>query len=172
MKKGIKEETIRNNANKIRAEILGHAIEVEDLLTEALGHIYCPTNNKFYVHRIVQDILTDLTFDRKIRIFKKFVELLSESFDHDKKIIENLNLIREKRNQLAHSNLLLPWIFDENDLNEDGYNFLTKEYKNWKESCEFTKAGKNTFTITVKELENYKRLCEFTIISISIGMNK
>lgn len=172
MKDRIKESTIRENANKIRAEIIGSAIEVEDALTEALGYLYCASRDSFHVHLLIDDILSDLTFDKKIKTFKKFVDLSPESFEHRKTLLRDLNEIREKRNQLAHRGISFPWIFDENDIDENGYNFLTKEYIDWKEKCEFHKAGKSPFTFTVAELKNYKNLCELVKISIYVALNK
>lgn len=172
MKNRNKEKIIRDNVNKIRAEVIGYAIEVEDALTEALGYLYCQSEDSFYVQLLINDILSDLTFDKKIKIFKKFVDLSAESFSHCKSILKDLNEIRELRNQLAHRTISFPWIFDENDIDINGYNFLTKEYIDWKEKCKFHKAGKDDFTFNVKDLENYKSLCEWTKTSIYIALNK
>ncbi len=171
MKKNKKEKIIRDNANKIRAEIIGYAIEVEDALTEDLGTLYCPDRKSIYVTLLINDIISELTFDKKIKIFKKFVNLSPESFDHQTSIIKDLNEIREKRNQLAHRKLSFPWVFDENDIDENDFNFLTKEYINWKEKCDFDKAGKETFSFSVKELEEYKSLCKWTKTSIYLALN-
>ena len=171
IKDRVKEKTIRENANKIRAEVIGYAIEVEDLLTDALGYLYCPSKNSFYVQLLINDILSDLTFDKKIKTFKKFVDMSPDSFNYQRTIIKDLHKIREIRNQLAHSNISFPWIFDENDIDENDYNIQTKEYVDWKEKCDFQKAGKETLTFTVKKLENYKSLCELTKTSICFGLN-
>ena len=131
MKETPKENQIRENANKIRAEIIGKAIEVEDALTLTLGYLYCPLRKSQYVYLLVEDILTDLTFEKKIKIFKKFVTSFPSSFSHQAEIMNYLNEIREKRNNLAHRNIRLPWIFGEEDINDEGYNKLTNEYVDW-----------------------------------------
>jgi hypothetical protein len=166
------EKAIRDNANKIRANVIGYAIEVEDALTEALGYLYCPDKESYYVQWLINDIFVDLTFDKKIKLFKKFFDLSNDSFNHQKAIIKDLNEIREKRNQLAHRGIAFPWVFDEDDIDDNGYNILTQEFVNWRESCDFHKAGRGVFTFTVRELESYKILCKKTKMSIYIALHK
>lgn len=160
-----KEKVIRENANKIRAEILGFAIDVEDTLTEAIGHLYTrsgsPTN-------LINDILVDLTFSKKINIFSKFVKQYPEFFSRQPNLIRDLNEIREKRNIIAHRTLSVPWMYDENDMDNDEIDYLTKEIIDWKTKCDFMK-GDKFISLTLQDLENFKNLCSHLSMNIHRG---
>ena len=119
-----KEKTIRDNGNLIRAEVIQNALQVEDILTEALGLLYAPDRNEYAARTLIEEILSDLTFDKKIKLFKKYVDIFSEEFNHCPNIIKQLNNIRDTRNQLAHRTLSFPWIFDENEIDNNDYDTL------------------------------------------------
>ena len=169
--KNSKEKIIRDNANLIRAEVIQNAIEVEDMVTEALGYLYTPDRNEFSAQILINDVLADLTFDKKIKLIKKFVDLYPENFSHCPNIIRQLNEIRETRNQLAHRAISLPWVFGEDDIDTNNYNSLFKRYVDWKESCDFHKPGKQTFTFTLKELEEYRTLANSLVLTIAMALN-
>lgn len=153
-----KEQQIKDNAKQMRAVVLTHAIEVEDMLTEALGYFYSETRSTFSVYRLLEDLLTDLTFDKKIKLFKKFVDLVPEYFELRPSIIKDLYHIKDVRNQMAHRTTFVPWIMEDEP--------------DWKEKVSFTKPGKTGFTFTVDELADYKNLCEYVVLCIVTALHK
>lgn len=87
----------KENADKIRAEVISSALDVEDAITLALGHCYCPNEgeNEAIIDRLIEDVLADLSFEKKIKLYKRFIDRLP---DLPSGIIPQLNDIREKRN--------------------------------------------------------------------------
>ena len=150
-----KAETIRENANKMRAEIIAHSIDVEDILTEALGNLYVYPKQPY---NLINDIIVDLTFAKKINIFSKFVKEYSQFFTKHPTIIRDLHEVREKRNIIAHRALDIPFFLDETELDKEDYDYLSKKLIEWRTSCEFVKGGKS-YSFTLTELEEFKVLC-------------
>lgn len=149
-----KERIIRDNANKMRAEILGFAIEVEDTLTVALCNLY----SKSHSADLINDIIVDLTFSKKINIFSKFVKEHPEFFLLQPNLIRDLNEIREKRNVIAHRTLSVPWMIAEDDFDDEEIDYLSKSISDWETKCEFMKGGKY-ITLSLEDLEIFKKLC-------------
>lgn len=137
----------KESANRLRAEVLSNAIELEDSLTEALGYLYIPKKEEFYRDKLISDILSDLTFDKKIKLFKSFVQSYPEVFNDYPKIINKLNKIRETRNQMAHRATRWPSPFDYKPIDSNKLDFL--------------KVGKNTFEFSINDLEIYIKECKF-----------
>ena len=167
-----KKKTIEKNAKEIRGGILNSALEVENVLTESIGFLYSNRNDSFSHFRLIEDIIADLTFDKKIKILKKNIDFEFGIFKKYNSIINDLNKLREIRNQIAHRNISYPWVFDENDIDENDYNFLTKNYIYWKEKCDFSKPGKDDFSFSLEELEKYQKKCELIIIILRVGVSE
>jgi hypothetical protein len=140
----------KENANKIRAGVISSALEVEDALTLVLGHWYCPSDkdNEMVTNRLVEDVLADLTFDKKIKLFKGFVDNFPEEFPTS--LIKDLNDIRETRNQMAHR------VFHDPSEMAEFYPELDLESLN---EFHFLKIGKTSFTFTLADLGKYEQLC-------------
>ena len=147
----------KENANRIRAEVLSSAIELEDSLTDALSYLYVPKNQEYYRYNLVSDILSELTFDKKIRLFKKFVNIYPEFFS-EYPVIRELNKIREIRNQLAHRASHSQSPFDIEPLDSNRIDFL--------------KTGKDKFEFSIDNLEEYIKNCKFFSFYIYGGVNK
>jgi len=167
-----KKNLIEKNASEIRGGILNSALEVENELTESIGYLYSKRNDEFSHFKLVEDIISDLTFDKKISILKKSIDFDFGIFKKYKSIIKDLNDIKEIRNQIAHRNISYPWIFDEDDIDENDYNFLTKNYVDWKEKCDFQKHGKENFSFSLADLESYQKKCELIIIILRVGVGE
>ena len=167
-----KKKLIEKNAKEIRGGILNSALEVENVLTESIGFLYSDKTNEFSRYKLVEDIIADLTFDKKIKILSKNIDFEFGIFNEYKSLIKDLNDIRQTRNQIAHRNISYPWIFDENDIDENNFNFLTENYADWKEKCSFEKPGKDDFSFSFKDLENYQKKCELIIIILRVGISE
>ncbi len=167
-----KKKIIEKNAREIRGGILNSALEVENVLTESIGFLYSNKNNPFSHSKLVEDIISDLTFDKKIKILKKNIDFESGIFKEYNSIITDLNNIRETRNQIAHRNISFPWIFGESDIDENNFNFLTEKYVDWKEKCDFGKPGKDDISLSLEDLENYQKKCEMLIIILRVGISE
>ncbi|MCK5401015.1 MAG: hypothetical protein KAJ28_05220 [Flavobacteriaceae bacterium] len=151
---------------------MNSALEVENVLTESIGFLYSNRKDNFSHYKLVEDIIADLTFDKKIKILKKNIDFEFGVFKKYNSIIKDLNKIREIRNQIAHRNISYPWIFDENDIDENDYNFLTEKYIDWKEKCDFQKPGKDDFSFSLEDLENYQKKCELIIVILRVGISE
>ncbi|MDP2089483.1 MAG: hypothetical protein Q8J84_08800 [Flavobacteriaceae bacterium] len=130
--------------NKIRAEIIGGAINVEDNLTEILSYLY--SSDELYRYQILKDILAELTFDKKIRLFEKFVKMMPETIEDYPKLIKELNHIRNVRNQMAHRTTSNFPIFEEHDKPN---------------TVRFLKYGKEDFSFSIEESEQFVKDCNF-----------
>lgn len=165
-----KKNTIEKNAREIRGGILNSALEVENVLTESIGFLYSDRKNEFSHYKLVEDIIADLTFDKKIKILKKNIDFEFGIFKKYNNVITELNKIREIRNQIAHRNISFPWAFGEEDIEENDFNFLTEKYVDWKEKCDFGKPGRDDFTFSLKDLEDYQKKCELMIMILRVGV--
>jgi len=165
-----KKKTIEKNSREIRGGILNSALEVENALNESIGLLYADRKNEFSHFRLVEDIIADLTCEKKIKSLKKNINYESGIFKKYTSIISGLHDSRETRNQIAHRNISFPWIFGEDDIDENDFNFLTKEYVDWKEKCDFGKPGRDDFTFTLEDLKNYQKKCELIIIVLRVGI--
>lgn len=162
---------IEENARIIRGGILNSALEVENVLTESIGYLYSD-NVDFLYYRLIEDIIADLTFDKKIRLLKKNIDFSFGVFQKHNSIIQDLHKIKEKRNQIAHRNLSFPWSFGESDLDENDFNFLTEKYVDWKEKYDFQKPGKQDFSFTLEDLKKYEKKCELVIVLLRVGTSE
>lgn len=167
-----KQKTIEKNAREIRGGILNSALEVENVLTESIGFLYSDRNDDFSHYRLIEDILADLTFDKKIKLLKKNIDFEFGTFKRYNSIIKSLDEIRQIRNQIAHRKISFPWLFNESDIDENDYNVLTEEYIDWKEKCDFEKSGKDDFSFTLEELKDYQKKCELIIVILRIGTSE
>ena len=134
----------KSSENKIRAEVIGCAINVEDNLTEVLSYLY--SSDELYRYQILGDILAELTFDKKIRLFEKFVKMMPETIEDYPKLIKSLNHIRNVRNQMAHRTASNSPFFQEPDEPN---------------TVRFLKHGKSDFSFSIEEAEEYVEVCNF-----------
>ena len=167
-----KKETIENNAKIIRGGILNSALQVENVLTESIGFLYSNREKEYSPFRLIEDIIADLTFDKKIKILKKNLDFSFGVFKKYNGIIKDLNEIREIRNQIAHRHISYPWIFGECDIDENDYNFLTKKYIDWKGNCDFEKPGKEDFSFTLNDLKKFEQKCELIVVILRVGISE
>lgn len=152
-----KDHEHRASANRIRAEVLSNAIELEDSLTEALGYLYVPKEENFYRDQLISDVLTELTFDKKIKLFKKFVDFYPEFFSKYP-VVKKLHEIRETRNQLAHraTRWRSPFEYEALDPNK----------------LDFLKVGRNNFEFSLNDLEVYIEECKFLSFYVYDGVSQ
>jgi len=147
-------EEIIEIGNRMRAEVIGTACDIENVLADALAHLYCPSKHDTYVPLLAADVFSDLTFEKKITLFCKFLKVLfSES--EIKTISKELHYIRETRNQFAHRVLHVP--------NKE---FLTLMVDSGikegdvKDSIVFYKHGKKDFQFSQDDLNEFKRIAK------------
>ena len=140
----------KENADRMRAQVISSALAIEDALTLVLGHWYCPheADNEMVTNRLVEEVLVDLPFEKKIRLFKGFVDDFPSEFPSE--FIKELHKIREIRNQMAHR------IF--NDPGEMA-DFFPERNLEKLDSFQFLKIGKSHFSFTLEDLEKYVKLC-------------
>ncbi len=145
----------KSSENKIRAEVIANAINVEDNLTEVLSYLY--SSDELYRYQLLEDILAELTFDKKIRLFEKFVKMMPETVKDYPKLINELNHIRNVRNQMAHRTTSnLPFFEEANKPN----------------SVRFLKHGKSDFSFSVEESEEYVKNCSFLKFYVFIVLER
>lgn len=149
----------------MRAEIIAYAIDVEDMLTEALGHLY---QHPKPPDKLINEVLIDLTFAKKINIFSKFVKDYPNHFIKHPTIIRDLHEVREKRNIIAHRKLEIPFFLDEIELGKTDFDYLSNKLIEWQTSCDFVKGGKFE-SFTLLELEEFKALCVRLMRYVHIG---
>ena len=145
-------------------------MEVENVLTEPIGFLYSNRNDSLSRYKLIDDIIANLTFDKKIKILKKNIDIEFGVFKKYNTIVKDLNEIREIRNQIAHRNISYPWIFGEDHIDENNYNFLTEKYIDWKEKCDFQKPGKDYFSYSLTDLNQYQKKCELLILVLRVGL--
>lgn len=161
-----KEITIRQNAKRIRAEILCDAIDIEDILTRALGDLYTKSVS---ADRLIHDLIIDLTFAKKINLFSKFVKEYPQFFAMGPTIIRDLNEVREKRNIIAHRVLSVPWFWEKDEFEEDDNDYVNNEIKEWETKCEFKKSDTVT-SFTLTDLESFRHFCSKLYFDIHTGV--
>lgn len=149
----------------MRSEILSFAIDVEDVLTEAIGQLYTQSGS---ADNLINDILVDLTFAKKINIFSKFIKQYPQFFTRQPNIIRDLNEIREKRNIIAHRTLSVPWILSDDMRDDEEIYYLTKKLIDWKTKCEFIK-GDKFISLTLQDLDEFKNICAHASMNIHRG---
>ena len=153
----------KDNSYRIRAGVINSALEVEDALTLVLGGFYNPTASfhDLFINRLVADVLSDLTFDKKIKLFTGFVNEFDSSL---RGVSQILNKIREIRNQLAHRTYY--------DSREMELLFELVEPKSEDDKFIFEKIGKPGFTFTLDDLREYQEMCHDVTNQIYIVANE
>lgn len=143
---------IRDSANLIQASVINNAQNIEDTLTIILGHLYSPNklDNQIIINRLAKDVLVELSFDRKINLFKGFVNEFPALIP--KTIINDLHKIRQTRNQLAHRSFL-----DPTEVRAPGDEIIMKDGE-----FIFDKIGKEDLVFKLEDLDKFEKLCRET----------
>ena len=147
---------IRDTAHLMRASVIDSAQNIEDTLTIILGHWYSPSKSDYeiIVNRLSKEVLVELSFDKKIKLFESFVDEFPSLFP--KSIVSDLNKIRTTRNQLAHRTFL-----DPTQIRAPGDEIIMKEGE-----FIFDKIGKSDFIFKLEDLDKFEKLCSQTSMEI------
>jgi hypothetical protein len=153
---------IWEKAQLMRSSVINSAQNIEDTLTIILGHWYSPSKSdcEIIVNRLTKEVLVELSFDKKIKLFESFVDEFPTLFP--KTIVSDLNKIRTTRNQLAHRTFL-----DPTQIREPGDEIIMKEGE-----FIFDKIGKSDFIFKLDDLDKFEKLCSETNMEIFILASK
>lgn len=156
---------------KIRGLILEYQLEVEQALEELLSYIIIPDHNNYNRLTLLSDILTELTFNKKIRLLKKYKYAFDKDIENYPNIFKDLNEVREIRNNIAHMQSDNYFFDDEPFIDVNGT--LFNHFENDCSEYVFYRISGKEFRIKNEEIENYKLICKniiylFELIKVSI----
>lgn len=141
----------KNKVKEIRTEVLSSSLRIEDTLVYSLARLYSSPNSKrLYIDNLEDDIFVDLTFDKKIKIFKKSFKYIEINIELTKEVNRQLYRIKEIRNNVIHREHRYYYFLEA----------LNTSQGNDSVNVNFEKKGKKNFSFSIEELKEYKILCK------------